>query len=71
MKELLATGATVAALTLLGSNSVGPVYETNCPAPVQAVESEGFVPHRRITMPPVQHTAPDGLLPDFGSQAYL
>ena len=71
MKELLATGVTVAALTLLGVNSAGPVCETDCPAPARQTESEGFVPHHRITTPPVQSTVSDGLLPDFGSQAYL
>ena len=71
MKELLATGIAIAALTLWGSNSAGLVYETECPIPVRSIESEGFLPNERITMPPMRHTVSDGLLPDFGSQAYL
>ncbi len=72
MKEFLATGAMVAVLALFGTPSVGPECRTNCPSPVPAHASEGFVPHERVTTPSVRDTpVTNGLLPDFGSEAYL
>lgn len=73
MKEFLATGVVVAGLSLFGSQTVGPVGATDDPPMIHHDVSEGFVPHQRVTMPPpVRATAPtDGLLPDYGSEAYL
>lgn len=72
MKEFLTTGAVVAGLTLFGAQSAGPVCETNIPSAIKQGVSEGFVPHQRVTVPPVRQNEPtDGLLPDYGSEAYL
>lgn len=71
MKELLAAGTTIAALLMPGYQPARPVCELDCPPPVMQTDTEGFVPHERITLPPVQNSASDGMLPDFGSPAYL
>ncbi len=68
MKEFLVAGAMLAAVTL---GNEAPVWEMNNPNTVQAESSEGFVPHRDVTSPPAQNQIDDGLLPDFGSAAYL
>ena len=70
MKEFLTTGMVIAAL--FGMQSTGPLHETNHPPTVEHDVSEGFIPHQQVTMPPVQTSMPnDGLLPDYGSEAYL
>ncbi len=72
MKELLLTGSLVAALTLFTGTTGEGVNEDNVPEPAISGSVEGFVPHERVTAPPVRETpVSDGLLPDFGSQAYL
>lgn len=71
MKEFLTAGTTIAALLMPAYQPVRPVCELDCPPPVMQTDSEGFVPRERITLPPVQSDAPDTLLPDFGSPAYL
>ena len=72
MKEWLITGVAVAAMTLFGTHSTGPVCETVCPSPAKTVVSEGFMPHETVTRPPVtENISSDNLLPDFGSTAYL
>ena len=72
MKEFLTTGALVVGLTLFGTQSAGPVDETNIPPTIKHSTPEGFVPHQRVTMPPVlEHVPTKGLLPNYGSEAYL
>ncbi len=71
MKEFLVAGAMLATVTLGSERSETPVWEVAIPDAVQAESSEGFVPHRGVTSPLPQSQANDGLLPDFGSTAYL
>lgn len=71
MKEFLTAGVSIAALTLFGMNSGNPVCESDRPFVIRQPKTEGFVPHQQITLPPIQNDGSDGLLPDFGSQAYL
>lgn len=66
MKEFFTVGVALTALLMPGNQPARPVYELDRPAVV-----EGFLPRERITVPPVQTSAPDDLLPDFGSPGYL
>jgi hypothetical protein len=71
MKELLATGAVVTVLTLFGTETSNNSIEPNHFGNVLSENSEGFVPHDRVTLPVQEMVPDDKLLPDFGSQAYL
>ena len=72
MKEFFATGVVLAGLGLFGTVPAGPESETNRPNAFKQGVSEGFVPHQRVTSPPVRNGfSTDGPLPNFGSEAYL
>ncbi len=75
MKEFLMTGSLVAALTIFTGTTGDGVDENDVPEPGISgsnAEVEGFVPHERVTLPVLQAMpVSDGLLPDFGSRAYL
>ncbi len=61
MKELLTTGTLIAALTIFPGTTSEGVNEDNVPEPAISSPNKGFVPHERVTAPPVRETLVVGM----------